>query len=144
MHAAWLRGSHRMHQVGPAVRGGSVFPVLCSALSGQLETLHRFVPSRHRKPSCVSWPLPCVTLLHTCSCPGVLLIITPHLAPPGLLGLGAGSGGLRWGRAQVLVLKEQKPLVWPGTAFRPPLPLLGFLTPRSDPSTELVCLVCTT
>lgn len=43
-----------------------------------------------------------------------------------------------------VLLKEQKPLVWPGTAFRPPLPLLGFLTPRSDPSTELVCLVCTT
>lgn len=42
-----------------------------------------------------------------------------------------------------VLLKEQKPLVWPGTAFRPPLPLLGFLTPRSDPSTELVCLVCT-
>lgn len=76
MHTAWLRGLRRIHQVGPAVRGGSVFPVLCSALSGQLETLHRFVPSRHRKPSCVSWPLPCVSLLHTCSCPGVLLIIT--------------------------------------------------------------------
>ena len=30
------------------------------------------------------------------------------------------------------------------TALRPPLPLLGFLTPKSDPSTELMCLVCTT
>lgn len=30
------------------------------------------------------------------------------------------------------------------TALRPPLPLLGFLTLKSDPSTELMCLVCMT